>query len=136
MILLDTNFISELMRSAPDRAVQKWLMSLNNTQLCISAVSVSEIEYGLRRLPDGKRRKDLAERFAHFAASLVCLPFEREAACYAGQFRALREKKGVPTTASDMMIAGIAAYASAALATRNIRDFQHLPIELIDPWQG
>lgn len=46
----------------------------------------------------------------------------------------MREALGLPTTASDMMIAGIAKQAGAPLATRNLRDFERLPIELIDPW--
>jgi predicted nucleic acid-binding protein len=48
----------------------------------------------------------------------------------------MREAAGPASQPSDMMIAGIAAVAGAALATRNIKDLGGPPIELLDPWLG
>ena len=48
----------------------------------------------------------------------------------------MREAAGLSSPPSDMMIAGIAAVAGAALATRNTRDFGGLPLEVIDPWRA
>lgn len=135
MIILDTNVISELMRPRPHDGIHAWLSSLDDTPLCITTVTIAEIEYGLHRLPEDKRRNDLGERIAQLIASMAIFSLEREAALYAGAFRAKREGMGLPTTPSDMMIAGIAAHKSANLATRNIRDFEHLPIALINPWR-
>ena len=64
MVVLDTNVVSELMKANPDEQVHKWFLSLGEIRLTTTAVTVAEIEYGLQRLPAGKRKTDLQERFA------------------------------------------------------------------------
>ena len=41
---------------------------------------------------------------------------------------------GKPVDFRDVEIAGIVAARRATLATRNVRHFQDLRIELVDPW--
>lgn len=67
--------------------------------------------------------------------SLTVLPLDDLSAREAGRFRAMRAAAGLSCPPSDMMIAGITAVAGAALATRNTRDFEGLPIRVIDPWR-
>jgi len=136
VIILDTNVVSELMKPAPDVSVRDWLAALGETPLTTTAVSVAEIQFGLLRLPDGRRRTDLQARFEAFAGTLGVLPLDEPAARETGRLRAMREAAGLPSQPSDMMIAGIAATAGAALATRNTRDFEALPIDLLDPWRS
>ncbi len=136
MVVLDTNVVSELMKSSPDEQVHKWLLSLDDIRLTTTAVTVAEIEYGLQRLPAGKRRTDLQARFVTLIGALAVLPLDEIAARRAGQFRAGREAGGTPSTASDMLIAGIATTADAPLATRNVRDFEGLPLKIVDPWRA
>lgn len=136
MIVLDTNVVSELMKPKPEEQVHKWLLSLGDTHLTTTAISVSEIEYGLQRLPDGRRKAELQDRFAALIEALTVLVLDDIAARRAGQLRAKRDVSGMPTTASDMMIAGIVTSVGATLATRNIKDFETLPIQLIDPWRA
>jgi predicted nucleic acid-binding protein len=136
VIVLDTNVVSELMKPAPDPAVGEWLNGLGDTPLTTTAVSVAEIEFGLRRLPDGRRRDGLFTRFETLLAALAVLPLDDVAAREAGRLRALRERAGLGSQPSDMMIAGIASTTGAALATRNVRDFAGLPVEVVDPWGG
>jgi len=62
------------------------------------------------------------------------LPLDELAARETGRLRVIREGAGLSSQASDMMIAGIAAVAGAALATRNIKDSARLPIDLTAPW--
>jgi predicted nucleic acid-binding protein len=134
VIVLDTNVVSELMKPTPDASVRAWLAGLGQTPLTTTAVTVAEIQFGLERLPDGRRKSELKSRFEAFAVELGVLPLDEAAAREAGWMRAAREAAGLAAQPSDMMIAGIAAVAEAALATRNIRDFAGLPIELLDPW--
>ena len=136
MIVLDTNVVSELMKPWPDPAVRDWLIRLGDATFSTTAVTVAEIEFGLRRLPGGRRRNDLQRRFEAFAAALTVLPLDEPAGREAGRLRALREAGGSASQPSDMMIAGIVAVAGAALATRNVRDFTGLPIQLLDPWRA
>lgn len=136
MIVLDTNVVSELMKPQPDPHVRDWLTKPGDQLLCTTAITIAEIEFGLRRLPAGRRSDDLQSRFETFAAALTVLPLDDLSAREAGRFRAMREAAGLPSQPSAMMIAGIAAVAGAALATRNTRDFEGLPIQLIDPWRA
>ena len=138
MIVLDTNVLSELVRPSPAQEVKKWL--LNNTggeALVTTVITVSEIEYGLARLPDGRRRKELEERFEVLTGTdfeFAVLPFEETAARLAGRMRAAHETNGLHAQSADMMIAAITSLAGALLATRNTKDFTETGIELINPW--
>jgi len=136
MIVLDTNVLSEMMKAEPSQKVTSWLSRQGSEPLATTSVSVAEIIYGLERLPEGRRKADLKAVFARLMDALAVFPLETAAAVTAGQFRALREAAGHPSTPSDMLIAGIAAEAGAMLATRNIKDFEGLPLHVVDPWQA
>ena len=60
MIVLDTNVISELARLTPDPGVLSWLDSLEVSGLVTTAVTAAELRYGVARLPDGHRKRELA----------------------------------------------------------------------------
>lgn len=137
MILLDTNFVSELMRPVPDPKAQIWVRGLGSTTVATSAITIAEVVFGLARLPDGKRRSDLQERFDALILGPPPLPvlgLDEHAGRIAGEFRALRERLGLGSTASDMTIAAIAMANAASLTTRNTSDFVGLPISVVDPW--
>ena len=51
------------MTSPPASQVLDWLNSQDVTSLYLSTITVAEIGYGLRAMPEGKRRKLLSERF-------------------------------------------------------------------------
>ena len=59
MIVLDTNIISEIVRSTPDARVLAWLDAQPASSLFTTAISQAEILYGLALLPIGRRRDDL-----------------------------------------------------------------------------
>jgi predicted nucleic acid-binding protein len=137
MILLDTNVVSELMRPVPNSKVRAWLEGLGATPLATSAVTIAEIVFGLARLPDGKRRSDLTERFDALVLGPPALPvfaLDEPAGRLAGEFRAVRETLGLGSSPSDMMIAGIVMANGVSLATRNVADFTGVPISITDPW--
>ena len=58
MIVLDTNVLSELMKREADPRVVAWVDSIPPGQTAITALTVAEILYGIRRLPEGIRRLD------------------------------------------------------------------------------
>lgn len=138
MILLDTNILSELMRPASAPVIGQWMARLGETPLATTAISISEIAFGLERLEQGRRKDGLIARFDQFISpggDLTILPFGEDAALICGQYRALRERQGLHAQPSDMMIAGIAGALGASLATRNVKDFSGLPITVINPWE-
>jgi predicted nucleic acid-binding protein len=137
MIVLDTNVVSELMRPVPDQRIRTWLTVAGSAPLATSAITIAEIVFGLTRLPDGKRRSELLDSFDALIFGPPALPvlaLDDNAARLAGEFRALRERRGLASSPSDMMIAGVAMAHGASLATRNVADFSDLPISVVDPW--
>lgn len=137
MILLDTNVVSEVMKPSPSAAVVDWLNAQASERLHVSCVTLGEIEYGLRTLPDGRRRRDLRDRFHRFVASafaLRVLSYDEPASLYYGEIMAARKSLGRPMSVPDGQIAAIAKANGCALATRNIPDLEHCGIELIDPF--
>ncbi|MDG2520315.1 PIN domain-containing protein [Caulobacter segnis] len=136
MIVLDTNVLSELMKAQPSPGVRDWLLQLGDVAISTTTISIFEIEYGLARLPSGRRRDDLTERFNTLTSAMSILPLDDMAARAAGRLRASRDASGLTSQPSDMMIGGIAFVTSAMLATRNIRDFEGLPLRLVDPWRS
>lgn len=139
MIVLDTNVISELMRPAPDGGVRAWIAAKNPLHLAITTITIAEIRRGIERLPNGRQRKRLEERFAAFVDEGFAgrlLVFDRSAAFVCGEVSATRERKGLHADAVDMMIAAIVKSAGATLATRNTSDFEQCGIGLANPWQS
>lgn len=137
MILVDTNVISETMKVAPSDAVLNWLNGQKSGALYLSAITIGEIEFGLRILPVGSRRTQLKERFERFVSLAFAqrvLAFDDAAARGYGEIMGLRREIGRPMSVPDGQIAAIARVNGLALATRNIRDFADCGIDLIDPF--
>ena len=49
MIVLDTNVISETMRSEPDANVMRWLNAQHLDALWLTAITVTELRFGAAR---------------------------------------------------------------------------------------
>ena len=138
MIVLDTNVISEVVRSTPNDRVVAWLMSLTG-EVAITAVTFAELLAGVGRLPDGRRKAELSTRIAAaiepFRGSRSILPFDETAAAHYAEILVSREAVGRPISTADAQIAAICLAHSATCATRNLRDFAHTGVDLIDPWR-
>ena len=137
MIVFDTDVLSALMRREADPAVVAWLDSQPPESVWTTAVTVFEIRFGLELLAPGRRRRQLEEAFSRaldedFQGRI--LPFDRDAAQEASSRAAERRAVGKPVDFRDIEIAGIVSARRATLATRNVRHFQDLRIELVDPW--
>ena len=139
MLILDTNVVSELMRPAPDPAIASWVAERATSSLFLTAVTEAELRFGLAVMPPGKRRDGLAtglERMLETGFANRILPFDSGAArAYAG-IAAARRRLGRPIGQADCQIAAIALARGMAIATRNVRDFEDIGIDLFDPWDG
>ncbi len=135
--LLDTNVVSELIRKSPALAVANWVSDHPVEDLFFSAVGEAELRYGAAILPAGRRRDRL---FLKIDAMLLdafedrVLPFDSNAARAYGNLAAVRRSAGRPVAPADCQIAAIAASRGMAVATRNVRDFEGMGIEVVDPW--
>ena len=63
MILLDTNVISESMKSTGDANVLAWIDAQTIGTLFLSTISLAELRFGIAALPEGKRRDRLHQSF-------------------------------------------------------------------------
>ena len=138
MIVVDTNVASELMRPAPDARVIAWVRAQHGGDLFTTAITVAEIGYGVERLPEGARKALLRATAAHVFSAFAeqVLAFDADAAALYGAIVAARERGGAPIDGFDAQIAAICRRHSAALATRNVKDFAQTGVEIIDPWSA
>jgi len=138
VIVVDTNVASELMRPSPATAVRDWVRARGGHELYTTSITMAEIHYGIERLPDGRRKELLRttaeDVFAAFEDQV--LPFDVTAAGAYASFVSGRDSIGLPIDGFDAQIASICRTHSAALATRNVTDFQGTGITVIDPWQA
>jgi Predicted nucleic acid-binding protein, contains PIN domain len=139
VIVLDSNVVSELMRSQPEPRVLAWVDAQQPRQLVITAVTAAELRYGVARLPCGRRRTRLAadlEALITEDFAQRVLPFTVESSAEYADVVDGRDRVGRPISTSDAQIAAICRTRDAALATRNTADFEGCGVELIDPWQS
>ena len=139
MIILDTNVLSALMRTAPDASVVAWLDRQNAESVWITSITLFEARLGLALLPKGRRRQALETSFARLLQEDLqnrVLDFDSAAAAETALLAAARQRTGKPVDMRDTQIAGIALARRATLATRNIRHFSDLTVPVIDPWDA
>ncbi len=139
MILVDTNIISEIMSQSPALNVVDWINHQDSLLLFVSTITIAEINYGLRIMPDGQRKITLAERFSYFilkAFDQRILTFDENAARQYAEVMGHRKEIGRPLSIPDGQIAAIARANDFQIATGNIRDFDECGIILINPFDG
>jgi predicted nucleic acid-binding protein len=138
MIVLDTNVLSELMRSHPAAPVFAWAAAQPRTALYTTSINKAEVLYGIAVLPEGRRRTALAvaaeAMFIDDFAGRV-LPFDEEAAVRYAEIITARRREGRPIEAFDAQIAATARVAGAELATRDVGDFAGCGLALVNPWE-
>ncbi len=137
MIVLDTNVLSALMRTAPEAPVVAWLDRQPAESVWITSITLFEARLGLALLPAGRRRQTLEAAFARLLKEDLenrVLDFDSAAATEAASLAAERQKAGRPVDMRDTQIAGIALARRATLATRNVRHFGDMKVPIVDPW--
>lgn len=137
MIVLDTNVVSELMRTTPDPRVIGWVDALAAADVFVTAVTAAELMYGVARLPDGRRKQQLVAKVGALLDEDFndqVLPFDGWAAADYADIVASRERAGRPISMADAQIAAICRRWSAGLATRNVGDFRNTAVRVVNPW--
>lgn len=136
MIILDTNVVSELMRPEPAPQVADWVRRRDRRELRMTSITLAEIRFGIARLPAGRRKQALLDTandtFRAFEEQI--LPVDAAAAEQYAIIAGTRERAGKPIAGFDALIAAVCRSRDAALATRNLPDFDGTGIEIINPW--
>src|SRR6266581_3131533 len=131
MIILDTNVLSALMRTAPDAPVVTWLDRQPAESVWITSITVFEARLGLALLPQGRRQRALEAAFARLLEDDLenrVLDFDAAAAA---SLAADRQRAGRLVDVRDTQTAGIALSRHATLATRNVRHFADLNVPVV-----
>jgi predicted nucleic acid-binding protein len=139
VILVDTNVISEPMKTRGDPRVVAWLDRQKVETLFISTITVSEILFGVAALPAGRRRNRLGEAFEREIERVLegrILSFDLGAArAYASLMSGARAR-GVSLGIADGQIAAVAAANRLAVATRDGEPFRAAGLKTVNPWTG
>ncbi len=137
--LLDTCVISELVKPKPDLRVTQWVRSLDEENLFLSVITIGEIQKGISKLPDGRKKKhqlqnwlsnELQERFKERILEITI-----GTARVWGQVLGACEKKGVTLPAIDSLIASQGIFHKMTIVTRNISDMEPSGVPLFNPWR-
>ena len=125
------------MQSDPVAAVVAWLDQQPATSVWTTTISVFEIQYGLHRLPGGSRTvlEDAFRSVVHQELRGRVLSFDVQAALAAGAVSATLEAAGRKVEIRDVQIGGIAQSRKAAVATRNVKHFEHA-CDVVNPWES
>ena len=132
MYLVDTNVVSELRRPRPHRAVLDWIAEVSADQLFLSAVTVGEIQVGIEitREQDVAKAEQMEAWLDMVVASYGVLAMD---AIAFREWARLKHRKS-DTLAEDAMIAATAIVHGLTVATRNVRDFRHFEVSVLNPF--
>ena len=136
-VLLDANVVSELLRPSPNPAVHSWVAERQATELYFSAVGEAELRYGVAILPASRRRDALAQAIEAILREDFygrILAFDSAAARAYAEIAVAPRAAGRTIPPADCQIAAIARCRNLTVATRNVRDFEGIDVDVVDPW--
>lgn len=132
MYLLDTNVVSELRKPKPHGAVLQWIQDVSDADLHVSAVTIGEIQAGieLTRDQDEPKAAELEQWLEMVSGTFNVVPMDAPA------FRvwARLMHKASDTLYEDAMIAATAKVHKFTVATRNVADFKHFGVPVLNPF--
>lgn len=128
--MLDTNICIYAMKNKPEKVLQR-LKDEINEGVCISSITLAELEYGMKHSSNPAKNEQALLRFL---VPLSVLPFGAAAASEYGEIRTFLQKQGTPIGPLDMLIAGHAKAEEITLVTNNVREFERVPLLELENW--
>ncbi|MEU6248164.1 type II toxin-antitoxin system VapC family toxin [Glycomyces sp. NPDC047010] len=138
VIVLDTNVFREGVHPKGDPKVKEWLRQLPLEESTTTIINVAEMRAGTARMPYGRDRIHLEtfiERQIVEGYGDRLLPFDLTAAAVYAADVAERERRGRQVGALDVMIGAICKVHGTAIATRNVKDFEGIGLQIVNPWE-
>jgi hypothetical protein len=134
--LIDTNVLSELRRKSPDPGVVAWFSQRPSATLYLSVLSLGEIRKGIEAVGDLVRRQALLDWLetdlpTFFTGRILVVD-----GAVADRWGRLVAAAGRPLPAIDSLLAATALAHDLILVTRNVKDFNGLPVQLFNPWSA
>lgn len=128
--MLDTNICIYAMKNKPKHVLQRLKKELNNG-VCISSITLAELEYGMKHSSNPAKNE---QSLLQFLIPLAVLPFGAAAASEYGAIRAFLQSNGTPIGPLDMLIAAHAKAEDMILVTNNVREFERVPELDVENW--
>ena len=135
-LLLDTNVVSEMTKAVPYPAVAEIMATRRD--LWLSVIVIHELQYGISILDEGRRRDGLRAWLSDIVNSFSgrILPVDQQTSELAALLRAQVHRNGGKLEVADALIAATAMSNDLSVATRNVRDFVGLDIDIVNPWEA
>lgn len=135
--MLDTCVLSEFTRRQPEQRVIDWINSNSEEDLFISVITIGEVQRGIERLSDSKRKTELIQWMTQgllkrFDGRIVSI--DAETMIIRGSLTTRMESQGKPIGVMDSLIIASALQYKMIVATHNINDFHPSGVRVINPW--
>ena len=112
-------------------ALTQKVLSHAPSDLCISSITVFELEYGASKSNCGDKTR---QNMQMFLAPFNIIDFDSKDAASTGFIRGYLEKQGSPIGPYDVQIAGQAVSKSLTLVTHNVGEFSRVPGIKVEDW--
>ena len=132
--MLDTTAFSDLMRQHPRLDARLGALS-DSDRVTICVIVRGEILHGIRRLPEGARRRSLQAKAESLFKAFSCEPVPVLAGDEYARTKLGRQQKGLSLDENDLWIAASAVALGCTLVARDqhFRGIEGLPVE---DWTG
>lgn len=135
--LLDTCIISELSKPKPDSQVAQWIESQYEADFCLSVLTIGEIQKGITKLTDSKKKLALQEwldqelkvRFENRILEISGMVAQKW-----GEIQGDSEQQGKKMPVIDSFIAVTGLVHNVTVVTRNINNMIQSGVTLFNPW--
>ncbi len=130
IFLINTNICIYIMNNHPTEVVQKF-RETGVGEICISSITVSELQYGAYK---SKQIKKNLKRLDEFLSPFSILAYDERASTFYGEIRSCLEKQGNVIGPLDMLIAAHALSENLTLITNNEKEFKRVKSLKVENW--
>lgn len=128
--MLDTNIIVYAKNKRPESVLNQ-LTAQRPSDVCISAISMAELEFGVCH---SSRPNQNRLALMSFLSAIQIIPFDSDAAREYGQIRQDLTQDGNLIGSNDMLIAAHAKALGLILVTNNTREFERVKGLHVENW--
>ena len=128
--LIDTNICIYIMNQRSPALIQRF-KDTEIGQIGISAITVSELSYGVAK---SRFQKQNSKRLEEFLMPFEILPYDENASTCYGEIRSQLESRGNIIGPLDLLIAAHALSRNLILVTNNEKEFKRIESLKIENW--